>query len=169
MIDPRLLAMVKQSEGLRLAAYDDATGEPVPAGGVCKGTLTNGYGHTGPDVFPGQVITEAQAEAWLASDLEGAQRDEEKMFAGQFKPEEARHGALVDVIFNMGAWNFSTFHRTVDAIRRSDWLAAHDGLLASLWHRQVGRRAERDALMILTNEWPESVGLHSSVTPAVLT
>ena len=60
-----------------------------------------------------------------------------------------------DILFNLGATNFSQFRHTIDAIRRSDWLAAHDGLLASLWHKQVGRRAERDALMILTNEWPE--------------
>lgn len=155
MIDPRLIAMVKQSEGCRLAAYDDATGMPVAAGGVVQGTLTIGYGHTGPDVMSGQICTQAQADACLNADLEMAQTDMECTFTGQFQASEARHGALVDIIFNMGAANFGQFHNTIDAIRRSDWAAASDGLLNSLWHRQVGNRALRDAAMVLTNQWPQ--------------
>jgi lysozyme len=156
--DPRLVAMVKQSEGCRLHAYDDATGEPVPVGGVCRGTLTIGYGHTGPGVTPGQICTQGQADAWLESDLAFAQNGINWLFGGQFADDDARLGALTDIVFNMGARNFSRFYNTVDAIRRSDWPGAHDGLLNSLWHKQVGGRAERDAAMILTNEWPQEDG-----------
>ena len=68
-----VLSYTQASETLRLVAYDDATGEPVPEGGVIKGTLSNGWGHTGSDVYIGQVITEAQALAWLKRDLAGYQ------------------------------------------------------------------------------------------------
>src|SRR5271166_404822 len=98
-IDPRLVAMVKQSEGLRLAAYDDATGEPVPLGGVCKGTLTIGWGHVSPAVTPGQICTQAEADAWLEADLMQAQSNVDIMFLGQFEPNEARYGALADILF----------------------------------------------------------------------
>ena len=48
---------IQQFEGLRLTAYDD--------GG---GTLTIGYGHTG-GIFPGQVITQAEALAFFEKDM----------------------------------------------------------------------------------------------------
>ncbi len=48
-------------EGLRTSAYYDS-------GGV----LTIGYGHTGSDVYPGQVISKAKALAYLTSDLRSA-------------------------------------------------------------------------------------------------
>lgn len=54
------LALIQSFEGLRLKAYPDPAtgGEP----------WTIGYGHTG-GVKPGQVITEAQADEFLRSDL----------------------------------------------------------------------------------------------------
>lgn len=53
-----LVDLIKTSESLRLVAYIDS-----------DGVLTNGWGHTGADVYAGQVITEAQADAWLDSDI----------------------------------------------------------------------------------------------------
>ncbi|UGA37825.1 lysozyme [Chromobacterium haemolyticum] len=53
------ITLVKSFEGLKLVAYK------CPAG-----IWTNGYGHTGSDVTPGQVITQVQADALLARDLE---------------------------------------------------------------------------------------------------
>lgn len=50
--------LIQQFEGLRLKAYQDAVG-----------VWTIGYGHTGPDVTPGLVISQAQADALLARDL----------------------------------------------------------------------------------------------------
>jgi len=49
---------IKSHEGLRLQAYADS-----------GGTLTIGYGHTGPDVFAGQSITQAQAESLFNADI----------------------------------------------------------------------------------------------------
>jgi len=52
------LELLKQSEGLRLKAYRDAVN-----------VLTIGYGHTGPDVLEGQVITDQEAENLMRRDL----------------------------------------------------------------------------------------------------
>nr|WP_205208480.1 hypothetical protein [Chromobacterium haemolyticum] len=46
------IKLIQQFEGLRLKAYQDAVG-----------VWTIGYGHTGPDVTPGLVITQAQRRA----------------------------------------------------------------------------------------------------------
>ena len=52
------LKKLKEFEGLRVTPY------------TCPGgKLTIGYGHTGPDVRPGDVISEYWAEHLLKSDL----------------------------------------------------------------------------------------------------
>lgn len=76
-------------EGLRLNAYRDPVGIP-----------TIGYGHTGPDVHMGQVITEAQADALLANDLHKF----ETVVGGLAGPNttEGQFDALVSFSFNLG-------------------------------------------------------------------
>src|SRR5690348_7189220 len=60
-IGPDGLALIKEFEGLRLAAYQDVAG-----------IWTIGYGHT-RGVFPGMVVTEDEADETLADDLQGAE------------------------------------------------------------------------------------------------
>lgn len=55
------VALVEQSEGCKLTAYPD------PGSGGAPWTI--GYGHTGPEVHEGMAITQAQAVAYLHSDL----------------------------------------------------------------------------------------------------
>jgi lysozyme len=56
--DPQGIALTEREESLKLVAYQD------------QGKVwSNGYGHTGPDVYPGQVITKEQAIAWLQTDI----------------------------------------------------------------------------------------------------
>lgn len=83
------LNMVKKYEGLYTKAYY------CPAG-----VLTIGYGHTGPDVKPGQRISEAQAESLLRQDMtqfENAVKRQVKvpLTQGQFD-------ALTSFTFNCG-------------------------------------------------------------------
>ena len=60
------LNLIKRFEGCRLKAYPDPGSRGAP--------WTIGYGHTGAEVVPGLVITQAQAEAWLRADLAHSQR-----------------------------------------------------------------------------------------------
>ena len=87
---PACFAVLKFEEGLRLTAYRN------------KGDVwTNGYGHTGADVFEGQVITEAQADAWLARDIGWA---EAAVNAAVKVPlTQPQFDALVSLTFNLGA------------------------------------------------------------------
>jgi lysozyme len=81
------ISLITSSEGLKLKAYQDATG-----------TWTIGYGHT-LDVYPGQTITKDQALAYLASDLVHVEN-----YINQFgfKINQNQFDALVDLLFNCG-------------------------------------------------------------------
>lgn len=92
--DPQGVAMTERAESLRLVGYIPGPGD-VP---------TNGYGHTGPDVYVGQVITQQQAQTWLESDIAWAVASVKQwvhvpLMQNQFD-------ALVDFTFNVGAHAF---------------------------------------------------------------
>jgi lysozyme len=99
-ISPVGLALIKSFESLRLRAYDDATGKDVPPGSRAKGILTIGYGHTGPDVFVGQIITPLQAEALLATDLAEVERGVNRLVSVDLT--QYQFDALVSFAFNCG-------------------------------------------------------------------
>lgn len=84
--------LIKRFEGLRLEAYRDSVGIP-----------TIGYGHT-HGVKMGDVITGAQADAFLREDLRVAELTintnvKVKLTQGQFD-------ALASFVFNLGSGNF---------------------------------------------------------------
>lgn len=83
-----LLDLIKASESLRLTAYLDV-----------DGVLTIGWGHTGADVYAGQVITEAQAEVWLDSDIASHREQVLELCPGL---EGNRLDAITDFSFNEG-------------------------------------------------------------------
>lgn len=87
------LRLLKNLEGLRLQAYTDS-------GGV----WTIGYGHTGNDVFPGQVITEQEAERLLRGDLERFEKGVENSLTGPASP--GQYDAMVIFAFNVGLGAF---------------------------------------------------------------
>lgn len=87
------IALIKQAEGLRLRAYLDSAG-----------ILTIGYGHTGPDVTPGKVITESEAEHLLRFDLKRA-RDAVDA-ALRRRPTDNQFSAMVSLAYNIGGGAF---------------------------------------------------------------
>lgn len=83
-----LTDLIKSFEGLRLTAYFDD-----------DGVLTIGYGHTGKDVYQGQVISEAEADTLLAEDIAAAQKQTLELcpsLAGN------QLDAITDFLFNEG-------------------------------------------------------------------
>lgn len=98
------ITLVKSSEGLKLVAYK------CPAG-----IWTNGYGHTGPDVTPGMVITQAQADALLARDLERFETGVARLV--KVPLNQNQFDALVCFSFNLGlgALQGSTLLRLLNA------------------------------------------------------
>lgn len=149
--------LIKRHEGLRLQTYDDADGKLIGHSDVWKGTPTIGFGHTGPDVTPGLVISEARADALLATDMAAA----EARAAWDYAPasfdglDEVRQAVLIDMAFEMGGRGLAGFPHMLACIRAGDWRGAHDNCLDSEWARkEAPHRAAEDALMLLTGEWP---------------
>ncbi|AAQ58403.1 lysozyme [Chromobacterium violaceum] len=135
------ISLIKQFEGVRLAAYQDMVG-----------VWTIGYGHTGPDVKAGMTITQQQADQLLAADLEKFETGVRKavivpLNANQFS-------ALVSFSYNLGLGNLrsSTLLRLLN---KGDY----DGAAAQFprWNRAGGqavpgltRRRKAEQALFLT-------------------
>lgn len=88
-ISEKGLNLIKAFEGCRLNAYQDA-------GGV----WTIGYGHTG-DVYYGQTITQAEAEALLRSDVSRFENAVSRLTSG-VNLSQNQFDALVSFAYNCG-------------------------------------------------------------------
>ena len=102
-LTPAGYRLIQTCEGCRLRAYPD------PASGGAPWTI--GYGHTGPEVQPGVVISQQQAEAWLRSDIARFEAAVDRCLAAsgiadpRLSPQQ--RDALVSFCFNVGAAAFS--------------------------------------------------------------
>lgn len=116
------LDLVKASEGLRLKAYR------CPAN-----ILTIGYGSTGSHVKEGMVITEAQAEELLRSDL---RRFEDAVAEAAPSATENQFSAMVSLAFNIGIGAFlkSTVLRKAKA---GEHVAAAEAF--KMWNKGGGK------------------------------
>lgn len=83
------LALIKDSEGLRLNTYRDPVGIPT----VC-------YGHTGPDVRMGQRYTHAQCEAILIEDIRKHKVGLDRCITAPLNQNQ--QDAVVSLAFNIG-------------------------------------------------------------------
>lgn len=63
-----------------------------------------------------------------------------------------RQRVIADMAFNLGVDGLAKFKNTLAAVQAKRWSDAAEGMLASLWARQVGQRARRLAEMMLTGE-----------------
>lgn len=116
------LALIKESEGLRLTAYKDAVG-----------VLTIGYGSTGAHVKPGMVITEALAEELLREDLS---RFEDFVSANCSPATDNQFAAMVSLAFNVGNENLRT-----STLRRKHLEGDYVGAAAEFprWNKAGGK------------------------------
>jgi lysozyme len=133
---PALIAALRRDEGVRLKPYADTTGH-----------LTIGVGHNLTD----KGISLAVAEAILDEDVD------EVLLALLNLPwfvalSDVRQQAVANMAFNLGVSGLLQFTRMVAALERGDYIAAASEMLASLWARQVGARADRLAVMMVTDD-----------------
>ncbi|WP_440216936.1 lysozyme [Chromobacterium piscinae] len=87
--------LIKQFEGVRLQAYQDAVG-----------VWTIGYGHTGPEVKAGIRISQQQAEQLLAADLEKFETGVGKAVTVPLNANQ--FSALVSFSYNLGLGNLQS-------------------------------------------------------------
>lgn len=135
---PAGIALIKSFESRALHAYPD----PATGGDP----WTNGYGHTGEDVIPGQTIDEAQAERWLAADLFRFERAVDSV--GPLTQNQ--YDACISLAYNIGVANFD--HSTlVRMLQNGDtagaagqferWNKAGGKVMAGLTRRRAAERA----------------------------
>ena len=136
--------LTESFETKRNIAYDDARPNYVlQPGDKILGTLTIGYGHTGPDVFIGQTITDDECVALLNQDI--------ARFAAFVNHEvtiqltQNDFDALVDFCFNVGPGNLasSTLLRDLNAgniqgaaAQFDNWQFSHGVKMAGLLRRR---------------------------------
>lgn len=90
-INSKGLLLIKQFEGCVLHAYDDG-----------YGNLTIGWGHCGSDVYKGQVLTQAEADALLISDIKKYEDNVNKYMSTYFFNTN-EFSALVSFAYNIGS------------------------------------------------------------------
>jgi len=92
---------VKDEARQMIAGFEGfcASAAPCPAG-----VLTVGYGHTGPDVYPGMTVTREHADALLDSDMAVADAGVRRVC-----PDATEHQrwAMVSLAFNIGVNAFA--------------------------------------------------------------
>lgn len=64
-----------------------------------------------------------------------------------------RQAVLIGMAFNLGMTGLLEFHRMLRACAAGDYASAAGEMRASVWHGQVGARAERLACQMETGEW----------------
>lgn len=126
---------LKRDEGFSATPYKDSVG-----------VLTIGYGTNI------SKISENEALMLLHSRLIDAADDVIKALPWAESLDDVRSGVLVNMCYNMGIARLSEFVNTLAAVQAGNWQAAHDGMLDSLWAKQVGPRADRLAGMMLTGQ-----------------
>lgn len=94
--------LIKKFEGCKLTSYVDVAG-----------TLTIGYGHTGPDVVPNLTITQEHAEALLRKDLEKFEAKVMK-YDPIYNWTQCEFDALVSFAYNIGSIDALTADGTRD-------------------------------------------------------
>jgi lysozyme len=157
--------LLRGHEALELAAYPDPLS---PLGKACArdglpmreyrsvagweqlsgGRWTIGYGHTGPDVHEGMVITREEAERLLDADCASVVAHCRQYLAWFNRLDDARQNVVCSMVFNMGPTGFAGFRKMIAAIERSDYPCAANEMLCSEWASQVGRRAAELAQMM---------------------
>jgi lysozyme len=108
--------LAKRWEGLHRVVRRQPSVEIGPY--VCPaGILTIGYGHTGPDVVPGMVITEWTAQELLYADLRKAQAQALTYSPSLHNEPPGRLAGITDFLFNLGGGRYkaSTLRRVVNA------------------------------------------------------
>lgn len=141
--------LIKKFEGCRLSAY-----KPVPT----EKYWTIGYGHYGPDVMPGMVITQAQAEIILGIDLQKYEQAVERYTP--FPLSQTQFDALVSFTYNCGAGNLQQLVKKRNALQVADAMLRYNKAGGKELAGLTRRRVEERALFmkgIIGNPYPEPI------------
>jgi len=128
----KLKAELTLDEGRRSRIYVDTVGKV--SGGIGRNLTDKGFRDNEIDLMYQNDI--AETEAWLDRNLPWWR-----------SLDPVRQRVMMNMAFNMQG-KLLTFVDTLAAMKRGDYAAAADGMLNSLWARQVGARATRLAAVM---------------------
>lgn len=134
----KCFSLVKEFEGCKLTAYLDAAG-----------VWTIGWGSTGPDVYPGLVWSQDQADRRMEEDVARYGVSVTDLLAGA-ETNQNQFDALVDFAYNLGPKALATstllkLHRAGIYGAAKDqfakWVHAGGRVLEGLVHRRIAEAA----------------------------
>lgn len=136
--------MLEQHEGAvvvngRHMPYDDKTGKQIAIGSVLQGNITIGIGRN----LTTRGLSEEEKELLLSNDIADNEQECLALMPWLQSLDLARYQAILDLCFNIGAANFARkWPNTIALIQSRQWGAVASALRGSLWHQQVGARAD---------------------------
>jgi lysozyme len=139
--------LIAKHEGRVASVYLDTNGIP-----------TIGIGHNlkahplPPDIAP--PLTDDQIDALFQADLKDAMDGVTQGVPWLYRLDPVRQAVLIDMAFNLGVQGLLGFAHTLGCIEAGNYDAAAQGMLSSLWAKQVGPRATEDAQMMVSGNWP---------------
>lgn len=138
MTPTNLREQLQRDEGCRLKLYMDSLGHP-----------TIGYGRA----LDMKGISLAEAELMLDNDILTFKSGVLAEWPWTARLDEARQGVLHNMAFNLGIAGLGKFVKMLTAVKTGHFEIAAEEMLDSLWHQQVGVRAERLAQQMRSGEW----------------
>ena len=132
---------LKRDEGIKLHAYQDH-----------MGFWTIGIGRL-IDLRKGGGISQEEAEYLLANDIKRRERELTICLPWFTELDDARKGVLMNMSFQLGTAGLMKFKKTLDLIRRGQYMAASNEMLQSTWAEQTPERAQRLAKQMMTGQW----------------
>lgn len=133
-----LIECLVRDEGLKLTPYVDTVGK-----------VTIGVGRNLTDVG----ISHDEALTLLMNDIAKAQAFVRTKLPWSLNIDRVRCAVLENMCFNMGIEKLLEFHHMLAAMQGGDWPTAATQGRASLWHKEVGDRAERLMKQLESGEW----------------
>jgi lysozyme len=140
----RLSAELTRDEGVVPYAYTDSLGY-----------LTIGVGRL-IDKRRGGRLRADEIALMLKNDIDEKALELDAKLGWWRKLDPVRQRVLANMAFNLGTDGLLKFKNTLAAVQAGRWSDAADGMLQSLWAKQVGQRARRLAEMMLTGEEPHA-------------
>lgn len=136
----KLVAEIQRDEGCRLSAYRDSLN-----------FLTIGYGRL-IDERRGGHISPEEALYLLANDIQRviAQLTPHDWYSAQ---DPVRQAALINLAYNLGVTGLLGFPKFLLHMGAKEYAEAAAQLTGTLWHKQVGVRADRIIKQIESGAW----------------
>ena len=134
--DLELIKELRRDEGVVDHAYQDSLGY-----------WTIGVGRL-IDKRKGGRLTDEEIDYLLMNDVKECVKDLDKHLPWWRSLSDARRRVLVNMRFNLGMAGLLGFKNTLRFIEQGDYKRASANMLVSKWSKQVGKRANRLAVMM---------------------